>query len=226
MVFRYPVVASAGPALGSRPYQLTARASGKQRKHHVCADMIADRPLSAGPGTTSPTLPDLITKPALDSIPVILPASTAAQGTTATSPSTSSTSSHLTDAKISTGYEASTSGSSAISRIGSGALGGQDLSVLDPDAMNPHYNRSGLNGLTTGATSGLRTVSSVFLLGQMHRPVCGAHCVRACVWCIAWLRGEAAGALALCALLVCKQTVCTPVYSQLSGPQPRLRTLD
>jgi hypothetical protein len=31
--------------------------------------------------------------------------------------------------------------------------------VIDPDVVNPNYNRSGLNGLTTGSTSGLQTVS-------------------------------------------------------------------
>jgi hypothetical protein len=166
-VFRSPVVAqvaSAAPALGSRPFQLTARAPGKQHQHHVCADMIADRQLSAGPSSTSPILPDVLTKPAFDSIPVNLPATTAAQGATATSTSsTSSTSSHFAGATNSTGYEASTSGS-----IGSGALGGQDLSVIDPDAVNPNYNRSGLNGLTTGATSGLRTVGAGAVVGTMH----------------------------------------------------------
>lgn len=34
-----------------------------------------------------------------------------------------------------------------------------NLAEVDPDAVNPAYNRSGLNGLTTGATSGLNTVS-------------------------------------------------------------------
>lgn len=35
----------------------------------------------------------------------------------------------------------------------------RDLAEIDPDAVNPAYNRSGLHGLTTGATSGLNTVS-------------------------------------------------------------------
>lgn len=180
-VFRNPAVAqvaSSAPALGSRPYQLIARVPGNQRKHHVCADMIADRQLSVGPSSSSPILPDLITQPALDSIPVILSATTTAQGATATSPSISSTTSASTGVTNSTGYEASSSGSSGSngsSRIGSGALGGQDLLVTDPDAVNPNYNRSGLNGLTTGATSGLHTVSVGDVLGPMHKPVLGAH---------------------------------------------------
>lgn len=33
--------------------------------------------------------------------------------------------------------------------------------VLDPDSANPAYNRSGLNGLTSGGTSGLDSVSFV-----------------------------------------------------------------
>jgi hypothetical protein len=36
---------------------------------------------------------------------------------------------------------------------------GRSLAETDPDAVNPAYNRSGLNGLTRGATSGLDTVS-------------------------------------------------------------------
>lgn len=33
--------------------------------------------------------------------------------------------------------------------------------VVDPDAANPNYNKSGLNGLTVGATNGLATVSAL-----------------------------------------------------------------
>lgn len=35
----------------------------------------------------------------------------------------------------------------------------RNLAEIDPDAVNPAFNRSGLNGLTKGATSGLNTVS-------------------------------------------------------------------
>lgn len=40
---------------------------------------------------------------------------------------------------------------------------------VDPDAANPRYNKSGLNGLTVGSTTGLTTVSRGRQLWYLYR---------------------------------------------------------
>jgi hypothetical protein len=146
---------------GSRPRHLTARAPRNQRKLPVCSDIIADRQLSVDTPPPTQVLRDL-GDPALEALPVILPTTAPVDAETATN----STSIDINRFTIPTGNgsssrndsSASTSGSNGQCSSRSSAFAGQDLSVIDPDAVNPNYNRSGLNGLTTGSTSGLQTV--------------------------------------------------------------------
>lgn len=166
---------------GSRPHCLTARTPRNQRKLPVCSDIVADRQFSVETPPATQVLREL-SNPSLEALPVILPTTAPVDAEIATnsispginqfsSPAASISSSSSSDSA------ASTSGSNGQCSSHGSAFAGQDLSVIDPDAVNPNYNRSGLNGLTTGSTSGLQTVR-VKCRGM---GACGIHIVCICI---------------------------------------------
>lgn len=138
----------------------TVPLTGHQRRlHFKCPDAVA--------GHQQPVA----------SIPSVVPALT-------TDPTLSAT---LTPV-VATGVAPSTSShSSSPDSSPRVAVGGEQLSVIDPDAGNPNYNRSGLNGLTTGTTSGLQTVGAP---RSSHNAVCTAclQCGAFHVYCMYCMR--------------------------------------
>jgi len=164
-----------------RPHSLAARAvTPRQRRVVVRAEAIANRELPVVSNAPAQILPELTASHALDILPVILPA-TASRDTAITTAfaSTPSTSGRPSSRGMPVLPSAEQCGSTRSSQRGSHgdshhtALPDGLLNSFDPDAVNPKYNRPGLNGLTTGATNGLDTVSGCC-------PVLCELCIKQC----------------------------------------------
>lgn len=145
-----------------RPHSLAARAvTPRQRRVVVRAEAIANRELPVVSDAPAQFLPELTASHELDILPVILPATASHDTATTTAfASTPSTSSRPSSSGTPVLPSAEQFGSIQSSQRDSHTAMPDGLcNAFDPDAVNPQYNRSGLNGLTAGATSGLDTVS-------------------------------------------------------------------